>query len=72
MKNEILSGIYRHYKGGMYEVIATATHSETLEPMVIYKSLKDGAYWVRPLSMWNEIIEKDGKSVLRFTYVSKE
>ncbi len=63
-------GIYRHYKGGMYQVIAVATHSETLEPMVVYQSMKDGGYWVRPLSMWNDIIEKDGRTMTRFTRIS--
>jgi len=54
-------GLYRHFKGGLYEVIGIARHSETLEELVIYKSLKDQSLWVRPLSMWNERIEKEGK-----------
>ena len=64
----IKKGIYRHYKGGRYEVIAIAKHSETLEEMVVYKALYgDGGVWVRPASMWEEWVEKDGKKVLRFT-----
>jgi len=62
-------GIYRHYKGNEYEVVGFAKHSETLEDMVIYKALygKRGT-WVRPLSMWDNSIEVDGKTVKRFEY----
>ena len=56
---------YRHYKGNLYEVIAIAKHSESLEDMIIYKSLKDSATWARPKSMWNDII--DDNNTLRFT-----
>lgn len=62
-------GLYRHFKGGLYEVIGIARHSETLEELVIYKSLQDQSLWVRPLSMWNERIEKEGKTYIRFTYI---
>ena len=63
-------GIYRHYKGNNYELIGIAKHSETLEPMVVYKALYgDRGLWVRPLSMWEEEVEKDGKTVKRFTYI---
>lgn len=65
-------GFYRHFKGGLYEVIGIAKHSETLEELVIYKSLQDQSFWVRPLSMWNERIEKDGKIYVRFTYIGGE
>lgn len=48
-------GIYRHYKGGTYEVVGVATHSETLERLVVYRSMKDqGGMWVRPLSMFTK------------------
>lgn len=64
----IKKGIYRHYKGGRYEVIGVARHSETLEEMVVYRALYgEGGLWVRPASMWNEWVEKDGQKVLRFT-----
>ena len=64
-------GIYRHYKGNTYEVVGFAKHSETLEEMVIYKALYDGfGTWVRPLSMWENLIELDGKTVKRFEYIS--
>ena len=65
-------GFYRHFKGGLYEVIGIAKHSETLEELVIYRSLQDQSLWVRPLSMWNERIEKDGKIYVRFTYIGGE
>ena len=63
---EITSGkIYRHYKGNFYKVIGLAKHSETLEDMVMYESVKTGDYWVRPAKMWNEIVDEIG--TLRFT-----
>ena len=66
-------GRYRHFKGKEYEVLATAHHSETLELMVIYKALYgDGALWVRPAAMWNETVERDGKTYRRFTYIGEE
>ena len=63
-------GVYRHYKGNQYEVIGFAKHSETLEDMVIYRALYgEGGTWVRPLSMWDNPIEIDGKTVKRFEYI---
>ena len=68
--NTIPLGKYRHYKGNLYEVSGFAKHSETLEDMVIYKPLYGaGDTWVRPLSMWENILEVDGKPVKRFTLV---
>lgn len=70
--NEIKIGKYRHYKGNEYEVLYIATHSETLEPMVVYRALYgDFGVWVRPASMWNEIVEKDGRKVKRFTLIEE-
>ena len=70
---EIRLGKYRHFKGNEYEVIGIAKHSETLEEMVIYRALYgDGGYWVRPISMWNEEITRDGKTCMRFTYIGEE
>ena len=64
-------GIYRHFKGGLYEVIAIGRHSETLEEMVVYKALYDvGDIWVRPASMWEDEVKYEGKIVKRFTWVS--
>ncbi len=66
---EIKKGIYRHYKGNTYEVIGVASHSETLEPMVVYRALYgEHGLWVRPASMWNEEVEVNGKKVRRFEY----
>lgn len=67
---EIKLGKYRHFKGNEYEVVAVAKHSETLEEMVIYRALYgDGGFWVRPASMWNETVEREGVKVKRFTFV---
>lgn len=72
MLQKIKNGVYRHYKGNKYEVIGMATHSETLEEMVIYKALYgDGKVWVRPAAMWNEEIIINGKSVKRFQIITK-
>ena len=72
MEQTIHLGKYRHFKGNEYEVIGVAMHSESLEPMVVYRALYgDGGLWVRPASMWNEIIERDGKSFSRFTYIGE-
>ena len=62
-----IHGIYRHFKGNLYKVIAFAKHSETCEDMVVYQPLKTGDNWVRPKSMWNEVV--DDKGTLRFTLV---
>lgn len=64
---EIRKGKYRHFKGNEYEVIGTAKHSETLEEFVVYRALYgEGGLWVRPASMWNETVERDGKTFKRF------
>ena len=66
----IKTGKYRHFKGNEYEVIFIAKHSETLEEMVVYRALYgDGGVWVRPASMWNEEIERDGRKFKRFEYI---
>ena len=68
----IRPGKYRHFKGNEYEVIGIANHSETMEPMVVYRALYgDGGLWVRPASMWDEIIERDGKTFKRFTFIEE-
>ncbi len=69
---EIKTGRYRHFKGNEYEVIAIAKHSETTEDYVVYKALYgDGGLWVRPASMWNETVERDGATYKRFTYIGE-
>lgn len=70
--NKVRLGKYRHYKGKEYEVIGIAKQSETLEEMVVYKALYgDGQLWVRPLAMFLEDVDIDGKKVPRFAYVEK-
>jgi hypothetical protein len=68
----ILLGRYRHYKGGEYEVIGVARHSETLEPVVVYRPLyNESGLWVRPHAMFFEQIEIDGKLQPRFALMDK-
>lgn len=68
--SDIKLGKYRHFKGNEYEVIGIARHSETLEDMVVYKALYgDGGLWVRNAEMFGETVEKDGKTVKRFTFI---
>ena len=68
---ELKPGKYRHFKGKEYEVLGVASHSETLEPMVVYRALYgERGLWVRPLSMWFETVERDGQVYQRFTPVS--
>lgn len=58
---------YRHFKGHVYEVVALAKHSETLEDMIVYRRIGgDGETWVRPASMWNDAVERGGKRFVRF------
>jgi hypothetical protein len=62
------TGRYRHYKGGEYEVIGVARHSETLEPLVLYRPLYNASgLWVRPHAMFFGHVELDGQQVLRFS-----
>ena len=65
-------GRYRHFKGGEYEVIGIARHSETDEPMVVYRALYgEGDLWVRPESMFLDMVERDGKTFKRFEYIGE-
>ncbi len=69
--SEPLTGIYRHYKGGMYELQSIATHSETLEPLVVYRALYGSCgVWVRPLPMWSEPVTHGGITEARFQYMA--
>ncbi|MGE5472687.1 MAG: DUF1653 domain-containing protein [Ignavibacteriales bacterium] len=74
---EIKSGKYKHYKGGLYQVIGVAKHSETLEDYVVYMSLHEcrtggiGSFWIRPRSMFEEVINHEGKDVFRFEYIGE-
>ena len=68
----IQAGRYRHYKGPEYQVYGLATHSETEEKMVVYRCLYgEFDVWVRPLSMFQETVEQEGKQVPRFQLVEK-
>lgn len=65
----IAAGVYRHYKGGLYEVTGVARHSETLEPLVVYRPLyNDSGLWVRPHAMFTGSVTVDGQSVPRFAW----
>nr|MDD3720193.1 DUF1653 domain-containing protein [Candidatus Gracilibacteria bacterium] len=71
-------GIYRHYKGKLYEVMYVAKHTETLEELVVYKAMYDSdqfgnnAIWVRPKNMFLENIEFEGRVVPRFEYIGNK
>ena len=66
----VCQGIYRHYKGKLYQVLHTAQHSETEELLVVYRCLY-GEYgvWVRPLTIFTETVEVDGKEIPRFELI---
>lgn len=68
-------GYYKHFKGRIYQVIGVGKHSETTEELVVYKGLYDGphgygAIWIRPVPMFLETIERDGKTMRRFAPIS--
>jgi hypothetical protein len=69
-------GLYRHYKGGLYQLLGVAAHSETKELMVVYVALYESPgprMWVRPLKMWTEMVKwPDGDSHMRFRYIGNE
>lgn len=70
---ELKTGKYRHFKGNEYELLGTARHSETMELMVVYRALYgEQGLWVRPLSMWTEIVERDGYCGPRFQFIDTE
>ena len=63
-------GLYRHYKGGIYAVLATTRHSESLEPMTLYRALYGAqGLWVRPAAMFDEMVLWEGAQQRRFTRI---
>ena len=73
MEQELKPGIYRHFKGNEYRLLYVARHSETLEPMIVYQALYgERGIWVRPAGMWNELVERDGRTATRFCWVRDE
>ena len=69
----IKTGKYKHYKGNFYQVEGEATHSETLEKMVVYRPLYgEVGLWVRPLGMFTESVEIEGKKQPRFAYCENQ
>ena len=69
----IAPGFYRHFKGGLYEVIGLATHSETLESMVVYRACYgEKGLWVRPAGMFSEEVIHEGRAVPRFARLDGE
>ena len=69
---EIKPGKYRHFKGNEYELLYVARHSETMEEMVVYRALyAEHGLWVRPASMWEEVVDRDGYHGPRFQYVEE-
>ena len=67
---DVLLGKYKHYKGGIYEVLSVATHSENKEVLVIYKLDKENTVWARPLEMFFDNVTHNGKSTPRFQKLS--
>ena len=69
---DLKPGRYRHFKGNEYQLIDVASHSETMEKMVVYKALYgEQGLWVRPATMWTEIVERDGYTGPRFQYIGE-
>ena len=69
---ELKPGKYRHFKGNEYELLDVARHSETMEPMVVYRALYgEGGLWVRPASMWLEQVEREDYKGPRFQYIGE-
>ena len=70
--SDLRPGRYRHFKGNEYRLECVARHSETLEPMVVYRALYgEMGLWVRPASMWDETVERDGQTFKRFMFIEE-
>lgn len=68
MQEIIIGGVYKHFKGNKYKIIALAKHSETEEEMIVYQNIEKGDCWVRPKRMWNEKVNNQH----RFTLLEKD
>ena len=69
---KIKTGVYEHFKGKRYRVLGVAKHSETLEDFVVYRALYDNEVsklWVRPVEIFKDTVELNGKKVLRYKYI---
>lgn len=72
MEKLVIGGIYRHFKGNLYQAVEVARHSETLEEMAVYRALYgERGLWVRPLGMFLEEVEREGQSVPRFAFTGE-
>ena len=76
-KGRLRPGRYQHYKGKFYEAVGIARHSETLEELVVYKALYSSefgfnALWARPMKMFLEKVNHEGRRVPRFKFISKQ
>lgn len=72
---KLQTGVYQHYKGKKYLVLGIAKHSETLEDLVVYLSLYDNelaSLWVRPLTIFREVVEVDGQNMPRFSKIEEK
>lgn len=73
MTEKLQLGKYEHYKGKQYEVIGVAKHSETMEELVVYRALYgEHDLWVRPLKMFLEMVEIEGKKIPRFRFIENQ
>lgn len=72
-QHTLCPGRYRHFTGNEYQLLYVARHSETLEPMVVYRALYgDGGVWVRPAAMWTETVKQEGYCGPRFLLLSPD
>ena len=72
LQMELKKGKYRHFKGMEYELLGIASHSETMEQMVVYRALYgEGGLWVRPAEMWTEWVDRDDYHGPRFQYMDE-
>jgi hypothetical protein len=67
----VAPGRYRHFRGAIYVVVGTATHSESEEPLVVYHREGDDRLWVRPAEMWAERVDRDGYTGTRFSRIDR-